>query len=104
MNKPLVKLLVLGLGIGLVVAGCTAQSRPRTNLQDDLSWSIAGVGVSLISVAFMLHVLRPPRLVPTLIVAIVAPFWTFFLLVLAFWGFILLSAMFNFVRQSFGWN
>jgi len=84
---------LLGAGLLMVTWGFAAQGRPRTDFEDYKAWCIWGVGISLTAAGvciFFARLARPAVVIP---LAIVSPFAAFVLLVIVFWGWIVLSAL-----------
>jgi hypothetical protein len=102
MIKPITMLLLYGVGLTLTVDGCSAQFRPRTNLEDDISWATAGLGVSLLAAAAMIHFQKPPQLLSTLAVAVLAPFVAYGMLLFGYWGIILLLIAIEAIKRGAG--
>jgi Mn2+/Fe2+ NRAMP family transporter len=100
-KRPVLAWLLLAIGFGLTIAGCAAQFRSRTNFEDDLSWLVWGIGMSLIGAAVALYFTRRGRLSAVLVMAIavvsiVTPLAMFTILVVAYWGHIVLRILLRF--------
>lgn len=89
-------------GLLIFACGFYLETRsPRTNVEDNIAWLVLGAGVSIGSFGIALRFLHP---VFAGIVAVLAPFAAFVLLVVMFWGLLLIQAYGNRHHQEFAAN